>query len=240
MTSSPLFIIDAEIDGDLLPHAPVRMFQRLCQRRLFDIGRGPGAERAAGSGDDDADQFLAVSRAQRLKQRIVFAIGGQDAGPRLRRALHEEIAGANQAFLVGERDGRAAIHRRERGLQAGRAADGRHHPVRRPRRRLDHRAFAGAAFGAGAGQRVFQLGQTRGIGDGNKSRAEFLRELRQRLHVGIRGQRLDPVAVARGPQQIHGAVADRAGGAEDGHRTHGGCRGFVVTQGNCAHVFTKP
>ena len=133
------------------------MFQRLCQRRLFDVGRGPGAERSAGSGDDDADQLLAVSRAQRLKQRIVFAIGGQDAGAGFRRALHEEIAGANQAFLVGKRNRRATIHRRERGLQAGRAADGRHHPIRRPCRRLDHRTFAGAAFGAGTGQRLFQL-----------------------------------------------------------------------------------
>jgi len=41
---APCSSSDAEIDGDLLPHAPVRMFQRLRQRRLLDIGDRPGAE----------------------------------------------------------------------------------------------------------------------------------------------------------------------------------------------------
>src|SRR5882762_10342261 len=53
----------------------------------------------------------------------------------------------------------------------------------------------------------------------------------------MRGQRLDLIAVARGPQQIHGAVADRAGGTQDGHGAYGRCRGLVVTQRNCAHAF---
>ena len=61
----------------------------------------------------------------------MLGIRRQDTGPCLERALHEEIAGANQAFLVGQRDGGAAIDRRERGLQSGRAADGGHDPVGR-------------------------------------------------------------------------------------------------------------
>ena len=145
----------------------------------------------------------------------MLGIGRQDAGAGFRRALHEEIAGADQAFLVGERDRGAAIDRGERRFQTGRAADGGHHPIRRTRRRFDDGALAGAAFDPRAGQRLFQLGEARGIGDRRKPRAELPRELGQRLHIGIRGQRLDPVAVARAPQQIHRAVADRAGGAED-------------------------
>ena len=215
-------------------------FQRLRQRRLLDVGGGPGPERSAGCGDDDANQFFAIAGAQRLKQRVMLGIRRQDAGPRLRRALHEEIAGADQAFLVRQRDRGAAIDRRERGLQSGRAADGGHHPVRRTRGGLDDGAFAGAAFGAGAGQRILQLPKPVGIGDRRKSRVELHRQLRQRLDVGIGGQRLDLIAVGRGPQQIHRAVADRAGGAEDGHGAHGGRRGLVVTQRNSAHVFTKP
>ena len=35
---------------------------------------------------------------------------------------HEQAAGADQAFLVGERDGRAALDRGQRRLQSGRAA----------------------------------------------------------------------------------------------------------------------
>ena len=60
-----------------------------------------------------------------------------------------------------------------------------------------------AAFGARAGQSVLQFAGRVGIGDGCKSRAELAGQLRQRLHIGIRGQRLDPVAVARAAQQIH-------------------------------------
>src|SRR5207342_1904958 len=46
-------------------------------------------------------------------------------------------------------------------------------------------------------------------------RAEFLGELGKRLDIGIRRQRLDLIAVTRPPQQIHGAVADRPGSAQD-------------------------
>ena len=101
-------------------------------------------------------------------------------------------------------------------------------------------AFAGAAFGAGAGQRGLQFAEARGIGDRRKSRAEFFGELGQPLDVGIRGQRLDLIAVARAPQQIHGAVADGTGGAQHRHGARVGQRGLVVTQWNCAHIFTKP
>ncbi len=48
----------------------------------------------------------------------------------------KNVAGADQALLVGERDGGAAIDRGKRRLQSGRAADRRHHPIRRPRGRL--------------------------------------------------------------------------------------------------------
>ena len=75
------------------------MFQRLSQRRLFDIGALPGAERAARRGDDDPNQFLAIAGAERLKQRIMLGIGRQNAGAGLGRALHEKIAGTDQTFL---------------------------------------------------------------------------------------------------------------------------------------------
>ena len=175
----PLVHHRGRIDRDLLAHAPVRMFQRLRQCRLFDVGGRPGAERSARCGDDYPHQFLAVSGAERLKQRVMFGIGRQDAGTGLRRALHEEIAGADQAFLVGKRHRCAAVDRRQRRLQSGRAAHRRHHPVCRPRRRLDDGALARAAFGARAGQRFLQLTQSRRVSDRRKSRIEFFGELGQ-------------------------------------------------------------
>jgi len=151
----------------------------------------------------------------------MFGIGRQDAGPGLRGTLHEEIAGADQAFLVGQGDGRAPIDGGERGFQSGGAADRGHHPLRRPRRSLDHGALPGPACDRGAGQRLFQLGKPCGIGDRRKFCAELLRKLGQALHIGIRRERFDPIAVGRGTQQIHRTVADRAGGTENRHAAHG-------------------
>ena len=150
----------------------------------------------------------------------MFGIRRQDAGAGFRRALHEEIAGTNQAFLVGERNRRAAVDCGQCRLQSGRTAHGRHHPVGGTCRGLDDGAFAGAAFDARAGQGVLQFAKPRRVGDCSESCAEFLGEFGQRFDIGIRGQRLDRIAVARAAQQIHGAVADRTGGAQhrDGAR----------------------
>ena len=92
----------------------------------------------------------------------------------------------------------------------------------------------------GAGQGVLQFGKTRGVGDRSESRAEFPGEFGQRFDIGIRGQRLDRIAVARAAQQIHGAVADRTGGAQHRYGARVCRHGLVVTQWNCAHRFTKP
>ena len=163
--------MEAEIDGDLLSHVPVWMLQRLRQRCLFDIGTGPGPERSAGCGNDDADQFLPIAGPERLKQRVMLEIRWQDAGPGLCGALHEEITRTDEAFLVGERHRGAAVNRRKRGLQAGGAAHRGHHPIRRTRRSFDHRTFARAAFDARTRQGVLQFGQASGIGDRRVARA---------------------------------------------------------------------
>ncbi len=165
------------IDGDLLSHAPVRVFQGLRKRRLLDIGNGPGPERPARGGDDDAKQLFPIAGTQRLKQCVMLGIRGQDAGAGRGGALHEEITCANKAFLVRKRNRRAPIHGRERGLQSGSTADGGHDPVRRAGCGFNDGAFTGAAFGAGAGQGLFQLGKAVGIGDRHESRAKFPRQL---------------------------------------------------------------
>ena len=66
---------------------------------------------------------LHISRAagrERLEDRVVLGIDRQHRGAGSRRAPHEQRAGADQAFLVGERDGRAALERGQRRLQARR------------------------------------------------------------------------------------------------------------------------
>ena len=240
MTSRPLFIIEAELMVIFWPMLQFGCFSACASVACSMSAGGPGAERPARGGDDHAHQFLAVAGGERLKQCVVFGIRRQDAGAGFRRALHEEIAGTNQAFLVGERNRRAAVDRGQCRLQSGRTAHRRHHPVGGTRGGLDDGAFAGAAFDARAGQGVLQFAKPRRVGDRSESRAEFLGEFGQRFDIGIRGQRLDRIAVARAAQQIHGAVADRTGGAQHRHGAHVRYRGLVVTQWNCAHNFTKP
>ena len=82
---------------------------------------------------------------------------GSTVAPDRRRAPHEQGAGADQAFLVGERDDRAALGRRQRRLEPGRAGDRADHPFGRASRRLDERAFAGAGLDARSGERVLEF-----------------------------------------------------------------------------------
>ena len=111
------------IDGDLRPHRPIGMAQRLLGRGGVDLRARPGAERAARGGEDDALDVLAAAGAERLEDRVVLGIDRQHGGAGLGRRAHEQAAGADQALFVGERDGRAALDRRQRRLQSDRAAD---------------------------------------------------------------------------------------------------------------------
>ncbi len=149
MTSRPLFIIDAESMVIFCP-----MLQFGCFRACASVACSISALAQVRNGPPDAVMMTrtsssAVAGAQCLEQRVVLGIGRQDAGPGLGGTLHEKITGANQAFLVGQRHAGAAIDRRERGLQPGRAADGGHHPVRRTGRGLDNSAFTGARIRCG-------------------------------------------------------------------------------------------
>ena len=125
------------IDRDLRPHDPGRMLERLLHRHFAQLLQRPGAERPAGGGQDDATHFFAPARHQRLEDRVVLGIDRQDCRAGGGRAAHEQGAGTDQAFLVGERDRRAAFGRSECRLQARGAGDRRHDPIGRPLRRLD-------------------------------------------------------------------------------------------------------
>ena len=90
-----------------------------------------------------------------------------------------------------------------------------------------------------AGKRVLQFAKPRRIGDRGKPRVEFAGQLGQRLHIGVRGQRLDLITVARAAQQIHGAVADRTGGAQHRHGARIGRRAALLLRKGTA-LITSP
>ena len=121
---------------------------------------------------------------------------GKNGGAGARGTAHEQAACANQTFLVGERDGRAAFDGRQCRLQSDRAADRRHHPVGRALRRLDQRVFACRRFDAETGERVFEFAIGGRIGDHGMARADLARDFAKRCRVTPRADGLDAIAFA--------------------------------------------
>ena len=173
------------------------------------------AERAAGRGQDDAANVLAAAGAERLEDRVVLGIDRQHVGAGRGSSSHEQGAGAHQAFLVGERHGRAALGCGERRCEACGAGDGGHDPFSGTLRRLDQGFRAGRGFDTGARQFGLELGIGRLIGDRRKARTEFAREPRQGGRIAIGGHRFDgdncPGRGARDPRCSNRSSRSRQG-----------------------------
>ena len=110
------------------------MFERLFHRDFADRFQRPGAKRPARCGQHDAAKIFAPACAQCLEDRIVLGIDRQHGGAAGRCAAHEQRAGADETFLVGERDRCAAFGRGKRRREARGAGDRRHDPLGGPLR----------------------------------------------------------------------------------------------------------
>jgi len=166
----------------------------------------------------------------------MLGIRRQNAGAGLCRALHEEIARANQAFLVGQRNRRTAIDRSQCRLESGGALTAAMTQSDGPRGSLDHGTFTRATFVLVPAKASFSSVRRAGSANGDKARVEFTGELGNPCTFELPSAPSDPVALARASYQVHRAVADRSGRTKHGDASQGGCRrGFVVTQWNCAH-----
>ena len=177
MISRPLFISVAE---SMVTFGPIDQFgcRSACSRVAARIASmRPRAERTAGCGENDAPHILAPPGAERLENRVVLGIDRQHGRAGRGGTAHEQRAGADQAFLVGERDDCAALGRSERRPQSGGTGDRARSPSRpvaappRPRhpRRPPPRCRSPRAPS-------FKLAIAGRIGDRGKARAEFARE----------------------------------------------------------------
>ena len=140
-------------------------------------------------------------------------------------AAHEQRAGADEAFLVGERERRAAFDRRERRLKPRRAGDRADHPFGRTARRLGDRVGPGRGLDAGPRQFRLQFADRRRDPRPPRSarrvRAPAWRAPTPFLcAVSASTVNLPGLAL----EQIDRARPDRAGRAENRHRAHGGGR----------------
>ena len=187
----PLVHQGRRIDGNLRAHRPFGMRERLGARRPGDAFGAPLPKRTAGGGDRHADDFGDIAPAERLKDRIVLGIEGEQMRAMPGRRLHDDRSGADQRFLVRQRDDPAFLDRREGRGQSDRADDCGDDEVRGTAGGRDQSLDAGGDFDVVAGEPRLQIGITSGVGDGRELRAEGDRGARERGAVAAARDGLD-------------------------------------------------
>ena len=123
------------VEGDLRPHAPGGVVERLLDRDGAHLLQRLRAEWPARRGDEQPPHFLDALAAQALPDRAMLAIHRQDGDAMLLRLGGDDMAGEHERLFVRQRDGLARADRRQRRLEAdhagGRRDDGLHVGMRR-------------------------------------------------------------------------------------------------------------
>ena len=177
-------------------------------------------ERPAGGGQPDGLDFLVRADAQALVDGVVLAVDGQDGHVALARGGGEDFAGGHHALLVGQAHGLAGQDGGVRGFEAGDADDGGD----------DEIGFRQSGAGDGAFGAVDDLdaGDAGLAQPGGKLLGELFGGQRDELRppadglrkgfvdVAAGGQRGDGVALGKLLDDGEGALADGAGGTENG------------------------
>ncbi len=90
------------IDGNLRPHLPVWMIQRLLNRRLGHVLLGPFSKRTARARQQDAPQIGRLMPMESLKNGTMLTVHRDHLPPSLDVLPHHEIAGHHQGFFIGQ------------------------------------------------------------------------------------------------------------------------------------------
>ena len=179
------------VDGDLRPHPPGRVRERLLGCHIGQLVTRPAAERAAGARQDEARDLVGRRALQALVERGVLAVDRQDAPAAALLRGERKLARGDEALLVREREVDAVLERPERRVDAGEADDGVQDDVRL--RALEQLGQVAADLL----ERRVDVVERRRAGRG-----------RAQLEPGMRLDDLDRLA------------ADRAGGSEQGDPFH--------------------
>ncbi len=185
------------------------------------------AEGAAGGGEPDGFHFGVRADAQALVDGVVFAVDGQDGHVALAGGGGEDFAGGDHALLVGEADGLAGEDGGVRGFETGDADDGGDDEVgfgrawRRRRCRRSHGRSSTPGMPASRRRRGKLGGKFfGGEGDDLRAPANGLRE--GLVDVAAGGEGGDGIALGELLDDGEGALADGAGGTEDGESFQSG------------------
>ncbi len=171
----------------------------------------------------------------------MLRVDREHPGTFLRGPAHEQRAGTDEAFLVGERNRSAPLDRGERRLEPGCPGDCRHDPIGGAPSRLDHGRRACRRFDPAPGKILLEVRIGAIVRHRREACIELARDPRQRPSIAVGADRLDPVARGVALEQIDGARADGSGGPQDRHAAgsgHGHGRGSG-TQDRLDHRLTK-
>ena len=130
ISSSPLFASVAESIGDLRPHVPRRVGERVGAGHVRQLLARSAAKRAARGCEDDRVDRLEVAPLQALEDRGVLAVDREEKPSTPLPRCERELAGRDEALLVGQRERDAPLERPERRWKAREADDGVQDDVR--------------------------------------------------------------------------------------------------------------
>src|SRR5579875_1259176 len=218
------------IEADAAAHVPGGMAEGILEGGGAELLGRPAQKGAAGGGEDDAGGLAGSAAAQALVNGAVFAVNRQDGNATAASQGHEERAGDNQGFLVGEGQAAALIEGGMNGGEAGDAHGGGY----------DH---GGAAAGGGFDE-AFRAGDDArgGRTSGFTGRLEAAAQVRGGGGAAHRNQRgaeardlfgepggilagrqgHDLEATAEAGDHVQSIAADGAGGSEQSDAPRGG------------------
>ena len=154
---------------------------------------------------------------------VVFAVDRQQFAARRAQCRHQQTAGTDDGFLVGQQQALARPRGSQRRHQPGCANDGGEHGIDF-RRLRDFGQRRGACTGlccrATFTQRRAQGLLQRCIADDRHRRTEAQRQVGQGIDAGLGRQCMHAVAIGVARNDIERARTDRTGRAEQGDRPH--------------------
>ena len=189
------------VDGDALAHDPGGVLERLRGRDVVEVCERGVAEGAAGGGEPDLLDLVGCAAAQALVDGVVLGVDGQQVDTAFACGREDEVAGGDEALLVGEADGLAGENCGVGGLEAGDADDGGDDEVGLGQR--------GDADGSGGAVDDFGAGDSGGL----QARAELVGEVVRWLMETSCGRQRSALR--------EGDVEVRAGGEGDGQEAIG-------------------
>jgi len=189
------------------------------------FGLGSAQERASGGRKPDAFDLVHATAAKALVDRIVLAVDGQQGLGLTAGFGGDELAGDDQAFLIGQSHRFAGFDRFVGGFESGDADDGADHEIDIGLG-CDADGSCGAMNNFGFGESGGAKFPTQGVGVGFVSDRDDLGPVAKALVVNSINvvaccERGDLEAVGIAFDDAEGAASDGAGGTQDGDAFHG-------------------